>query len=187
VIFDSIIKIMSLGASIGVAERSDVGNLTTRLHQAELVAQGYLKLPREALFLRPGFRLGYEYTPYPDDPQSVRIDENTWNGTLELALLYEGFLIPSLTLQSSLLARRLKLATRGNINMEASGLPPIEWMGANAVAFGLGLPIADGRLIVEPFYRIVWIRGDDRRNGQWGLEATWAVSWAEESPENLPK
>ena len=180
-IFDSFLKIIALGTSIAVTERNDVGSLTSRLHQAELVAQGYLKLEREALFLRPGLRIGYEYTPYPDDPQSVWIDESAWNSTFEVGLLYEGFVIPSVTLQGSLLARRLHLETRGKVQAEVSGLTRTEWLGAQSVAFGLGLPIADGKLVVEPFYRLVWTRDDVRRNSQWGLEATWSVSQAENS------
>ncbi|MEN9529467.1 MAG: hypothetical protein RI932_1340 [Pseudomonadota bacterium] len=183
---DLFLQLLSLGASISIAERNDAGDLTTRLHQAEVIAQRYLKLDHEGFFIRPGLRLGYEYTPYPDDPQSVRIEEKTWNGTFELGILYEGFLIPSMTWQNSLLLRQLQLTTQGNLSSESSGLPAREWLSSQGVAFGLGIPLDAGRLVVEPFYRIVWLKGDERLTGQWGIDTTWALSWGEKSPENAP-
>jgi len=184
---EGLIKLIGLGASISVAERNDASNITTRLHQAELVAQGYISLDRTPWFLRPGFRLGFEYIPYPDDPKALSIDEKTWSGTFELGILYEGFLIPSLSWQSSLVMRNLGLTTSSSIAPDSSALPATEWLNSQALAWGLGIPVASGQLLIEPFYRLTWIEGDERRTGQWGMDATWALGWAEKSPGNIPK
>ena len=42
---------------------------------------------------------------------------------------------------------------------------------------GLGLPIEGGKLVLEPFYRFVWIAKDTRQASQWGIDASWSLSF----------
>jgi hypothetical protein len=170
-------NLISLGAAFAASNRNDGGGVTSRIHHYEVFAQSYLKLPANNLFLRSGVRLGYEHIPDEEAPQSIKIREQSFRGGFELGILYEGLMVPSISLQAGVLRRKLTLDTSSQITSKSTDFPMIEWLPMGILNLGLGLPIEGGKLILEPFYRFVWIAKDTRQTSQWGIDASWSLSF----------
>ncbi len=174
---DPLMNLISLGAAFAASNRNDGGGVTSRIHHYEVFAQSYLKLPANNLFLRSGVRLGYEHIPDEEAPQSIKIREQSFRGGFELGILYEGLMVPSISLQAGVLRRKLTLDTSSQITSKSTDFPMIEWLPMGILNLGLGLPIEGGKLILEPFYRFVWIAKDTRQTSQWGIDASWSLSF----------
>lgn len=170
---DPLLQIISIGAAFSVSNRNDGSDVYTKVQHYELCSQSYIQLPFERIFLRPGIRLGFDHIPDEGAPQWLSISERTFEGGLELGIIFDGLLVPSISWQSHLLARRLTLKTGGLVHSGSGHFPRTEWLNSNAVNLGLGLPIEGGKVLVEPFYRRVWVKGDERQSERWGIEASW--------------
>jgi hypothetical protein len=173
---DPLFQIISVGAAFSASDRNDGSDFFTRVHHYEFTSQSYIQLPMERLFLRPGIRFGFDSLPNEGSPQWLNISERTHDGGIEMGIVFDGLLVPSLSWQSHLLARRLTLNTKGLVGSSSNHFPRTEWLSSNSVQLGLGLPIEGGKALIEPFYRKVWIQGDDRQNQRWGVEASWEFS-----------
>ncbi len=174
---DPLMNLISLGAAFAASNRNDGGGVTSRIHHYEVFAQSYLKSPADNLFFRPGVRFGYEHIPDEEAPQSIKIREQSFRGGFELGILYEGLMVPSVSLQAGVLRRKLTLDTSSQITSKSTDFPTIEWLPTGTLNLGLGLPIEGGKLILEPFYRFVWIAKDTRQTSQWGIDASWSLSF----------
>ena len=174
---DPLMNLISLGAAFAASNRNDGGGVTSRIHHYEVFAQSYLKSPADNLFLRSGVRLGYEHIPDEEAPQSIKIREQSFRGGFELGILYEGLMVPSISLQAGALRRKLTLDTSSQITSKSTDFPTIEWLPMGTLNLGLGLPIEGGKLDLEPFYRFVWIAKDTRQASQWGIDASWSLSF----------
>lgn len=171
------LNLLSIGASFAISERQDGSDIKTQIQHYELFAQNYYKTPMENLFIRTGLRFAYEALPQEDSPQWLSISEKTLRSGLELGFVYDVNFIPSLSMHSSLLRRTLELETNGAIVSSSRHYPLTEWLPSQAINIGLGLPIEGGRALIEPFYRWIWIGGDARQKAQWGVDASFAISW----------
>ena len=174
---DPLMNLISLGAAFAASNRNDGGGVTSRIHHYEVFAQSYVSLPAENLFLRPGVRFGYEHIPDEQAPQSIKIREQSFRGGLELGILYESFMVPSISLQAGVMRRKLTLDTSSQITSKSTDFPTIEWLPLGTLNLGLGIPIEGGKLVLEPFYRFVWIAKDTRQTSQWGIDASWSLSF----------
>lgn len=173
---EPLMNLISLGAAFAASNRNDGGGVTSRIHHYEVFAHSYLRSRSEGLFFRPGVRFGYEHIPDEEAPQSIKIREQSFRGGLELGILYEGFMVPSVSLQAGVLRRQLTLEKGAQVISESKSFPTIEWLPTTTMNLGLGVPIEGGKLILEPFYRFVWIAKDTRQTSQWGIDASWALS-----------
>lgn len=173
---DPLMNLISLGAAFAASNRNDGGGVTARVHHYEVFAHSYLRSHSEVLFFRPGVRFGYEQIPDEEAPQAIKIREQSFRGGLELGILYEGVMVPSVSLQAGVLRRQLMLEKGSQIISESRSFPTTEWLPTATMNLGLGLPLEGGKLILEPFYRFVWIAKDTRQTTQWGLDASWALS-----------
>jgi hypothetical protein len=182
-LFDALLPMLSLGVAIAGAERTDAGSTTSQINEYESFAQSYVSLPWNGFYIRPGVRLGFGHQN-ADGPQNpIRIFETTYKAGAEFALIFSGIVIPSVSLQGFILNRTLKLSRPDNVSNTANLMNRTEWLNARAITLGLGIPIADGRVIVEPFYRFVHIYGDERQDHLVGLDLSVSLNF--HAPEPL--
>lgn len=170
VVSETLGRLLSIGAAIAVSDRNDGSDVSTRIHHYEIFAQNYFQTRFENFFWRPGFRVGYENLPKDDSPRWISVAEKTSRVGFELGLVYDGYLIPSITTQSAIIMRKLWLRTAGSVSSSSKNFERTEWLPVQAFSIGLGLPIEGGKALIEPFYRVLWIGGDSRQTSHWGIE-----------------
>lgn len=170
------LPLLSLGLGYASAELKDASNLVSEVPSYEIFTQSYIATPRSELFLRPALRLSYEPPAKLEQPQSLYINERTITAALEFGVLWNGFLVPSLTIQGALATRALSLKTSTPITSTASNpISRTEYLWQTAATIGLGLPVEQGSIIIEPFYRFIKIQDDLRQSHQWGIDVSYAI------------
>lgn len=181
--FDHIVPLLSLGMSYAISPLTDSSYLSTNVSGAEIFAQSYLSTFAPSVFLRPSVRLGYEPKANGEAPMSVAITERSARALVELGILYNGLLVPSLSIQTGLLTRFLSLETQQPINKtDTHQLSRTEHLWQNSLSLGVGFPLDDGRFVIEPFYRLVRIQLDQRHRQQWGVDISYAFPFFTKSP-----
>jgi hypothetical protein len=169
-LFDSLLPLMSLGIAVAGGERTDAGFTTSNISEYEIFTQGYLQLPFDNVFLRPGARLGFGYNDSDGPSNPIRIFETTYKAGAELALLYSGIVVPTFSIQGFVLNRALKLSLPDNVTTNSNLMNRTEWLYSNTVSLSVGIPVFDGRVLIEPFYRLVNIDNDFRQDDLFGCE-----------------
>ena len=172
---DALFHIISLGAAVAMTDRKDSDNVTSRIPQYEISVQMYSTLPWPDVHLRSGLRLGLEGAPDESRLFSPEVKENSTRGTMETGVVLDGPLIPAAAIQALVLRRTLELDTRGTATILTPQSKRSEWLFGAAVQIGLGIPIEEGRFLIEPFFRLLMIPGDTRQTSQWGGELSWAI------------
>jgi len=172
---NGLFSILSVGLGISSGDRLDAAHMRASLYDASFFVQTYAPSLVERFYLRPGIRFGYETTAEAEPPQAVHINERTYKSGVECALLYDWLMIPAISLQGNLLRRTLQLQTAAPIVQGLDAISSSEWLWETSLSFGLGLPIAQGAVVIEPFYRRRWIQRDSRQTSQWGLDVSAAL------------
>jgi hypothetical protein len=168
--------IFGIGIGYGVSNQLDTSNVEVQVPGIEAFGQGYVPLPMENLFLRPTIRFGYEKPDRKDDSQSLAIKESSLKSLLELGIVHDGLLVPTISIQAGMIRRILTLQTASPIALAGgSSLTRNEHLWNFGLTLGLGLPVLDGRIILEPYYRFVRIEKDLRQSSQVGVELSVAV------------
>ncbi|MEY3902387.1 MAG: hypothetical protein RL189_1693 [Pseudomonadota bacterium] len=168
--------LLSLGIGLVNSQLLDSSELATRIPSYEVFAQVYASLPEENFYLRPAVRFSYEPESNVELPTSLSLREQTIKAAAELGLLYNGIIVPAVTLQGAMLSRNLRLYTADPvIASSANSLSRRETLWQAAVTAGVGFPFADGSLVVEPFYRLMQIQDDNRQSTQWGCDVSYAL------------
>jgi len=180
-LFDSLLPILSLGITVAGAERLDGGVTTTNLRDYELFAQSYFSLPWDGVFVRPGSRFGFGHQASDGLKSPIRIVETTYKAGADLALLYSGVVVPTVSLQGFILKRSLKLSQPDDVTSNSNLMNRTEWLYSSAVSLGLGVPILDGRILLEPFYRFVQIEADVRQDHLYGFDLSVSLDFQSES------
>lgn len=177
-LFDIFAPLLTLGVTFTETQRTDAGPAVSNLSSYEVFTQGYVSLPWDDLFLRPGARIGYERQNSDGSTSPIRLFESTYKAGAECAFVYNGIVVPAITVQGFVLSRTLKLTQPDNVNSSASLMSRSEWLFSSALSLGVGIPIQDGRLLLEPFYRFVHIDGDARSRHSFGFDLSLALSTA---------
>ncbi|MFZ9518850.1 MAG: hypothetical protein ACO3A4_00065 [Silvanigrellaceae bacterium] len=175
-ILDVFMPMMSLGIGYGVSSQVDTSNVEDQIPGVEFFVQGYSPLPIKDLYLRPTFRLAFERPDQLEKPKSLFIQESTLRSLIDLGIVYDGLVVPSFSLQGGLSRRSLSLKTSTPI--VANGESPLtrsEYLWNFACSAGFGLPIMDGRIILEPYYRFNLIEKDVRQRSQLGFEVSLSI------------
>jgi len=85
-------------------------------------------------------------------------------------------LVPAISMQAGMIKRILTLQTAAPIAPAGGGsLTRNEYLWSFGLTLGLGLPVLNGRIILEPYYRFVRIEKDLRQTSQMGVELSVAV------------
>jgi len=137
----------------------------------EAVAYAYSPVGDD-YFLRAGARIGYSNLQ-PDMPQSVKVEESDIYGAAEMGLLRDGLLIPTFTVGTGLLRRKVSQEIADPIIITGSNpLSQIQIFPFLYSTVGLGLPFFNGRIVAEMMYRYLWVPQDARMGNAYGVEVT---------------
>jgi hypothetical protein len=163
----------ALGVSLGFLRQQGLGTQPQTEFIPSLLGLAYVPIaPR--LFLRPGVRLGYVGLSQPPSSYGARIEEYGVQGTAELGLSYDAWLVPALALGGGINYRSIDFVGRG-IVLDSDVLDHSEWLGLFYVQAGLGLPLFRGALVIEPYARLQHTVYDDRSLLQLGVDLSFSL------------
>jgi hypothetical protein len=163
----------ALGVSLGFLQQRGLGAETAPSFIPSLVGFGYVPAaPR--LFFRPGLRFGYEGLSQAPSSYGAQIQERGVQGTAELGVVYDAWLVPSLSVGAGVNYRSLEFVGRG-IVAASDALDRTEWLGLVYAQAGLGLPLFRGAFVVEPYARLQHTLSDDRALLQLGIDLTFSL------------
>ncbi|MEY4575758.1 MAG: hypothetical protein RL701_461 [Pseudomonadota bacterium] len=162
---------VAVGLSIAEELRGDYSASTRAAFAPELLALGYIPLPLRDVYLRAGMRIGYDGLDQADMPRQVRLTERGLHELVELGILYDWVVVPALSIGGGLAQRFIDLETRGGVK-GTQRLDHTEVLGQIYVALGLGIPIAHGLVVIEPFFRVQHVFDDPRAVLRLGLDVT---------------
>ena len=150
-----------------------LGSSTHTAFIPSLLGLAYVPIaPR--LFLRPGLRLGYTGLNQGDASYGARIEERGVQGTAELGISYDAWLVPAFAVGTGLDYRSVNFVGRG-IVADSDAIDRKEWLGLAFAQAGVGVPLFQGALVVEPYARLQYTLSDDRSLWQMGLDLSFAL------------
>lgn len=150
--------------------RRDYGENPFYRYTPELFVHTYFDL-NSPLFLRPGVRLSYAWEQ-PEMPQSLRIEETDFVATAEVGLVYEWYVVPSLTLGMGVDFRTTKLRIEAPIDVDSDKISGSERLMLGYAQIGVGIPIEQGLFLIEPMVRFQRLELDDRSWLSFGVETS---------------
>jgi len=163
----------ALGVSLGFLQQQGLGAATKASFIPSLVGFAYVPAaPR--LFLRPGLRLGFEGLSQAPSSYGARVQERGLQGTAELGVVFDAWLVPSLTVGAGVDYRSIGFIGRG-IVADSDALDRTEWLGLAYAQVGLGVPLFQGAFMIEPYARLQHTFSDDRSLVQLGFDLTFAL------------
>ncbi len=159
--------------AIGIAPSTYTLSDGSRGFAPEVFAHTYL-LIGDRLVLRPGARIGARGLVQPEMPAGLRVTERDFTTHAEVALTFDGTVVPSLAVMGGLDVRRIGVEGDG-IDVSSSHIAHTELMPYLAMQIGVGLPLAHGTWLVEPTIRREFLLGDARVDWRFGLEVSYAL------------
>lgn len=163
----------ALGASLGLLRQRELGAETETLVVPSLLGLGYVPLASR-IYLRPGVRIGYIGLDQPEHSAGARIDERGVQGTVELGILYDAWLVPAFVLGGGTNVRSIDFVASEGV-AESDVIDRSEVLGVVFAQAGLGLPMFGGAVVVEPYLRLQITFSDDRALLQYGADLTLAL------------
>src|SRR4051794_5123183 len=161
----------AIGAGVAFELRDDQGTELRSNAVPQLVGFAYHRLT-DRLYLRPGVRLGYSGLTQPMMPRSISILEHDVAAGGDLAVLYDGVVVPALGIGATLRRREIDLGGDGLVDRSAAPAARTEWLGGVFAQAGLGIPFGRGAVVVEPYVRYERVPRDDRLGLSYGLDLT---------------
>lgn len=158
------------GAGGFFSERQSVGNSSSFQMAPEVVGYGYRHLAG-LFWLRPAARLSFAWNQ-PTMAQSFQVNEYDTRVGAELGVVWSWIVVPSLSVGTGSLYRVTSLQTTASIDASQSQMGGRSLMPLVYSQVGLGIPLAKGALLIEPYTRYVHVFGDSRYNWSTGAEAT---------------
>ncbi len=162
--------------AIGVAPqfqiRQDFGQAKRSAFVPELVGFRYIGLT-DRVFIRPGLRLGFGGLSQAEMPVAFQVTEHELMLLGEIGILFDGPVIPSLSVGTELIGRITNVKTREPVSSNRKGKTDLLFGGY--VQIGLGVPIGASKLVVEPFARFERVIDDFRPSWRLGAEVSFAI------------
>lgn len=163
----------ALGASLGLLRQRDFSQDDVSVLIPELLGVAYLPL-QGRFYLRPGLRLGYVGLTQTQSSAGASIEESGPRGSAEIGLLYDAWAVPALSVGGGVNYRQIRFEGSGIVN-DSGLLDRDEWLGLVYAQFGVGLPLFDGFVVIEPYGRLQYTASDDRSLFQVGWDLTFAL------------
>ena len=158
------------GVSLGFLRVQELGAVHRHSFVPSLVGLAYVPLlPR--VFLRPGLRLGYAGLDQAQFSHGAGIEERGWLGSAELGVQYDAWLVPALSVGVGAQRREIDFVGRG-IVADSDVIDRTEWLGLVYAQVGLGVPLLDGLIVIEPYARVQRTFSDARSLLQVGSDIT---------------
>jgi hypothetical protein len=158
------------GVSLGFLRVQELGAVKRFNFIPSFVGLAYVPVaPR--VFLRPGVRFGYVGLDQAQFSYGASIEERSLQTTAELGVQYDAWLVPSLTVGGGVDRREVDFIGRG-IVADSDAIDRTEWLGLLYAQVGLGLPLLDGLIVVEPYARLQHTFSDERSLLQVGTDLT---------------
>ena len=168
----------AVGPSFSWEVRKDYGTTKRNNFIPEIVGNGYWDVSGNRsqpgpFFLRSALRLGYSGILQADQPKQIRFVETDYLGNVELAALYDFYVIPVVGFGAGLKYRTIR-AKFGDKFVSDSGpsLNHDETLGFGYIMFGLGIPYFRSAMVIEPFVRYEITQSDKRSVLRFGLDFT---------------
>lgn len=136
----------------------------------EAVFQLYLPFS-SGLMIRPAARIGYAWQQ-PEMPQSLRIEETDWTTFGEVGVSYNWYVIPTVVVGGGYDFRKITLKASEPLSSTGESVSNSERLGVWYVQGGIGVPIENGFLMLEPVLRYHKIQNDERSHFSFGVETT---------------
>ncbi len=131
----------------------------------------YVYLPVIAdLYARTGLRLGYS-NAQPEMPGGVKFTETDMSYGLDLGVVYDWYIVPSMSFGYGTINRTIKVKTSSRIDSDGT-LNRKERLKYWSMQIGAGIPVLKGWFLFEPFYRHQSIKADKRTTSAVGFEIT---------------
>jgi hypothetical protein len=163
----------ALGVSLGFLQQRALGSSTHTAFIPSLLGLAYVPIaPR--VFLRPGLRLGYTGLNQADASYGARIEERGLQGSAELGISYDAWLVPAFAIGTGLDYRSINFVGRG-IVADSAAIDREEWLGLAFAQAGVGVPLFHAALVAEPYARLQYTLSDDRSRWQLGLDLSFAL------------
>lgn len=158
------------GVSLGFLRVQELGAVHRFSFIPSLVGYAYVPVaPR--LFLRPGVRFGYAGLDQAASSHGASLEEHSLQGSAELGLQYDAWLVPALSVGAGAQRREIDFVGRG-IVLDSDAIDRTEWLGLVYAQAGLGIPLWEGVLVIEPYARLQHTFSDARSLLQLGGDIT---------------
>lgn len=149
--------------------REDYGSQKYLRLAYELPTYVYLPIYGD-LHARTGLRLAYSDSQ-PEMPKGISFRETDYSYALEAGIVYDWYVIPSLSFGFGTINRTIKVSTHSKIE-DNNAFDRKEKLGFWTMQLGTGIPVARGLVVFEPFYRYQKIKSDERTQSAIGFEMT---------------
>ncbi len=161
----------AVGASTIWSYRADYGARSFRRFEPEVIAYLYKDLPWERSWLRHGARIGYSDNQ-PQMPKALRLEESDWKAAIEESILWNWYVVPSLTAGVGYDWRTIRVKTTYPVSSTDSRLNTKDSFYWAYVQAGAGIPILSGAYMIEPVVRRQYLAHDNRTKWALGIEMT---------------
>lgn len=162
---------MAAGTSLGFSRRADYGEGSSDRFFIEPLVHAYMPTPVERLFVRATLHASYMWDQN-EMPQSLRVEESDTYFGLLAGVLFDWVLIPSFELGGQYIHRAIELKGADPITLNVDNISGSETLYAFVIQGGLGIPLFEGLLVLEPFLRQRFIPEDAREGVGYGMEVS---------------
>jgi len=161
-----------LGGSLGWQYRRDFGNATRAALSPEILVGATMPSQWSRIYIRPAVRVGFTGLDQSEQPETIHIEERDIIGSLEVAAVYDGPVIPTLALGGGGMVRFVDLDVRTPLESTGDDISRTQTLSRIYVQAGVGLPLRRGLVVLEPSLRYEVVFGDDRIAWRGGVDIT---------------
>ncbi|KAB8033295.1 hypothetical protein [Fluviispira multicolorata] len=164
---------MAVGGGVSFYPIRDFGENYFTQVAPEIVIYGYIPL-FQRLWLRPGLRANYSWLQ-PEMPQAIRVEENDLKYDIEIGLVVDWIILPSISFGIGGIYRQISLKTQYPLVVPVDDVSGTDNIPMFQTQLGIGFPIASGIVVIEPYGRYVILENDKRFAWGYGLEVTMQI------------
>lgn len=165
---------LATGLGTGWFRRADFGSGTSERLMIEPVLHAYFPFGDSPWQFKSSVSLSVHFDQQ-EMPRAIQVKEQDWALGIGAGVAYNWVYVPSITLGAQYVARTIALESQPPVNVAADDISDFENLFGAYVQFGVGVPILEGRILFEPFYRYRRLISDDRDAGAYGVETTWLI------------
>jgi len=169
----------SIGFGTSWFNRKDYGSSTYNRFYPEIILYSYSHI-KDNFYMRWGMRVSYSQ----DDPEfsnGIQIREKDFMLLSHTSLLYDGVVIPSFGFIAGIQHKKIELRSSSMIETQSSKISGHEWISVIGGQVGLGIPINQGVIVLEPYLRgtvqpsVMKFSSDNRGWFWFGVDMTFQI------------